>query len=320
MKLMLKLSAICTITLVANFSLMAQSKNDAINSYNAGRSLIQTNSQAAIDSFEFSLKICNQLGDSAADVKKNIIQVLPGQYYQVAFKLLSVDKKIPESLVAAKKALTVAEKYDNAKTKDNVQKLMISAYFALGNSYFKNNELDNAIKSFDSALVINPNYTKAIFNKAQVYKKQDNSAMFMTTIDDFISKAKASGDTAQIVPANKLALDYLRSAGSKANKANKLDEALALLNNALKYGIDKDVYYFLADVYNKKGKFTEGEENAQKGLDLETGTPEAKAKFYYALAEAKKGKGENACEAFKNAMYGVFLEPSKAQMTNLKCQ
>jgi tetratricopeptide (TPR) repeat protein len=323
MNLKLKLSAFCAILMVVTFNSMAQqTKNDAITAYNAGRSLMQSNAQAAIDSFEFSMKICDQVGDSAQDVKKNIVLVLPGLYYQVAYKLFTADKKVPESLIAAKKAMKVAEKYENAKAKDNVQKLILSAYFSLGNNYFKNNELDNAIKSFDSALAINPNYTKAIFNKAQVYKKQDNSTLFMATIDDFVAKAKASGDTAQIAPANKLAMDYLRSSGSKAIKANKLDDALSLLTSATKYGTDKEIYYYFADAYNKKGKFTEAEENAQKGLDMETGAPEAKAKFYYALAEAKKGKGDvgNACAAFKNAMFGIFLEPSKAQMANLKCK
>jgi hypothetical protein len=62
--------------------------------------------------------------------------------------------------------------------------------------------------------------------------------------------------------------------------------------------------------------------NAQKGLDMETGAAEAKAKFYYQLGVAQAGKLENAkaCESFKNAMYGAFLEASKAQRTNLKCQ
>ena len=53
-----------------------------------------------------------------------------------------------------------------------------------------------------------------------------------------------------------------------------------------------------------------------------TGAPEAKAKFYFQLALAQAGKGETAeaCETFKNAMFGQFAEPSKAQRTILKCK
>ncbi|MDX9812628.1 MAG: hypothetical protein RBU28_09575, partial [Bacteroidales bacterium] len=68
--------------------------------------------------------------------------------------------------------------------------------------------------------------------------------------------------------------------------------------------------------------FNAGIENANKGLALETGDAEAKAKFYYQLAVAQAGKGDTsaACGSFKNALYGPFLEASKAQRSNLKCE
>jgi predicted Zn-dependent protease len=97
---------------------------------------------------------------------------------------------------------------------------------------------------------------------------------------------------------------------------------MVLLNKAAKYGDDKDLFYFFADVYNKQKNFSSGAEYAQKGLDLETGNTEAKAKFYYQLAVAQAGKGQtaNACASFKNAMFGAFAEASKAQSKNLKCE
>ena len=118
-----------------------------------------------------------------------------------------------------------------------------------------------------------------------------------------------------------MALEYFRAAGSQASQADNLDEALTLLDKAAKYGDDKDLFYYYADVYNKKKDFNKGAEFAQKGLDLETGDAEAKAKFYYQLATAQVGKGQTAeaCTSFKNALYGPFAEASKAQRTNLKC-
>jgi len=122
--------------------------------------------------------------------------------------------------------------------------------------------------------------------------------------------------------ASTMALEYFRAAGSRENQAGNLDEALVLLNKASKYGEDKDLFYFYADVYNKQENFNSGAEYAQKGLDLETGDAEATAKFYYQLAVGQAGKGEtsNACASFKNAMYGAFADASKAQSANLKCQ
>ena len=75
-------------------------------------------------------------------------------------------------------------------------------------------------------------------------------------------------------------------------------------------------------MYNKQKNFDSGAEYATKGLALETGDAEAKAKFYFQLALAQAGKEQtaDACLSFKNAMYGAFAEPSKVQRKNLKCQ
>jgi tetratricopeptide (TPR) repeat protein len=158
-----------------------------------------------------------------------------------------------------------------------------------------------------------------MLNKALVYRKIDNSAQFSETIDKVLEKT--GDDTTTATQAKKLAADYFRLAGTKANTAKKFDESISLLNTALKYNEDKDVYYQLANVFNKQKKFNEAAESAQKGLDLESGAANEKAKYFYELAVAQAGKGdkENACANFKNSSYGQFLTASKAQITNLKC-
>jgi tetratricopeptide (TPR) repeat protein len=311
------------IVIFAYTSAIGQTKNDAINAFNQGRILMTSDSKMAIDSFEYCVKICDQIGDSAKDLREKAVAVIPDLYYQIAYKLYATDKKVPEALTASKNCLSVCDKYNNAKTKEKTEKLMIVLYSSLGASFLKSNENDKALKAFDSVLMINPNYYKAIYNKAIAYVKMSNATEFAKTMDLYFEKSKAEGDTSQYVPARKLALEFYKKSGSKANAANKLPEALSLLNSALKYGNDKDVYYYLSDVYNKQKSYNEALVNAQKGLAMDsTGKPDAKAKFYYQLAVAHMGKGENddACDSFKNAMYGMFLEPSKAQMTNLKCK
>jgi hypothetical protein len=75
-------------------------------------------------------------------------------------------------------------------------------------------------------------------------------------------------------------------------------------------------------VYNKKKNFDSAAEYAKKGLDLETGAAEAKAKYWFQLGLAQAGKGQttDACASFKNSMFGAFLEGSKAERKNLKCE
>jgi len=68
--------------------------------------------------------------------------------------------------------------------------------------------------------------------------------------------------------------------------------------------------------------FDKAMEYAKRGLDLETGAAEAKAKFYFQLGEAQSGKSltTEACASYKNSVYGPFAEAAKAQLKNLKCQ
>ena len=303
-------------------TIKAQGQNDVIKAYNEGASLVQTNPQAAIKAFENVVSLSQQVGDSAADLKQKAIKVLPSLYYNVASDAFTAKKPAPEIISAAKKAVAAAVKYDNPTTKQNADILLIKAYSNMAIDYFSKDDYQNALTAFDSVLMINPDYTSAIYNKALVYMKQANSDDFEKTIDLYISKMKPGTEDAKIKQASKLALEYFRASGSKADQANKLDEALGLLNKAAKYGDDKDLFYYFAEVYNKQKAFDKGLEYGQKGLALETGAEEAKAKFYFQIALAQEGKGltAEACESFKKANYGVFAAPSKVKRANLKCK
>lgn len=313
-----RLAGLFAIAASLTLNLQAQTKNEAIEAYNQGVGLMKTDVQGAINAFENSVKICEQVGDSAAELKEKAITVLPDLYYQKAYKSYT-DKNIPAAISASKETISVADKYKNDKTKDRAVNLLTQLYMLQGSNYFKNNQNDEAIAAFDSAIIVNPDNSKALLNKALVYRKLDNAEQFSATIDKFIEKA--GSEAAQVDQAKKLAIDFFKAAGGKANQTKKYDEAIQSLNQATKYGDDKDVYYQLAMANNGKKNFAEAANFAQKGLDMETGAAEAKAKFYYELAVAQAGKGEkdNACANFKNAQFGPFATAAKAQQTNLKC-
>lgn len=313
-----KLTGLIAAAFIFTVGLQGQSKNEAVEAYNEGVGLMKTDVQGAITSFEKSIQISEQVGDSAADLRDKAIAVLPDLYYQQAYKSYT-EKNIPLAISTSKSTISVAEKYQNEKAKERGTNLLTQLYMSQGSASFQSKQYEKAASAFDSALIVNPEYYKALLFKAQVYLKIDNKDLFTENIDKFIEKA--TNDTAQLPIAKKMAIDYYKSAGSKANLAKKYDEALELLNKATTYGEDKDIYYQLANIYNKQKNFNEAAEKAQKGLDLETGAASNKAKFYYELAVAQAGKGDidNACSNFKNAQYGTFLTPAKAQMTNLKC-
>jgi tetratricopeptide (TPR) repeat protein len=299
-----------------------QERNDVIKVYNEGVKAVQTDPQAAIAAFENVITLSDKVGQTAADLKQKAVKVLPGLYVKVASNSLNEKKPAPEIIKAAKKASAVAEKYGNAANQENATKILVQGYYNLGTEFFTSKDYENALLAFDSLLVINPGFLSAIYNKALIYRRQNNTDAFEETINLYLGKLESGKDDEKAKQASALAIEYFRAAGSQANQAGNLDEALALLNKAAKYGDDKDLFYYFADVYNKQKNFDSGAEYAQKGLALETGAAEAKAKFYFQLGLAQAGKGQiaDACASFKNSMYGPFAEPSKAQRTILKCE
>lgn len=303
-------------------NLSGQTRSDVIKVYNEGAKAVQTDVPAAIKAFENVVTLSAQVGETANDLKQKAVQVLPGLYVKAASAVLTEKKPAGEVIRAAKAAAAAAEKYGSATNKENAGKILVQGYYAMGTELFTQKDYENSLKAFDSLLVINPGFAAAIYNKSLIYRSQNNSAAFEETIDLYLGKLEKGKDDEKAKQASTTALEYFRAAGSQANQANNLDEALALLNKAVKYGEDKDLYYYFADVYNKQKNFSSGAEYAQKGLALETGAAEAKAKYYFQLGLAQAGKGQtaDACASFKNAMFGPFAGPSKAERTNLKCQ
>ncbi len=319
---MRKIVTILAVFVILGAKLDAQDRNDVVNAYNEGAKASKTDIKAAIVSFENVITLADKVGESAVDLKQKAVQVLPGLYFKVAYNALNEKKPAQEIIQSAKTAIVAADKYGSASNKTNAQKVLVQGYNNLGGEYFSKGEYDKALATYDTLLSISPDNSNAIYNKALIYIKQNNPVAVEQNIDLLLEKLKGGNDTVRAKQASSVALEYFRSAGSQAAKAEKLDEALALLTKASKYGDDKDLYYYYADVYNKQKNFDKGAESAQKGLVMETGSPEAKAKFYFQLGLAQEGKGQTAeaCTSFKNSLFGVFAEPSKAKRTNLKCK
>lgn len=321
-QLLRKVAGIFVVSALMVTAANSQDRNAVIQAFNDGAKASQTDIPAAIKAFETAITLADQVGETAADLKQKASAALPGLYLKVASAAITEKKPAPEIIKSARTAVAVAEKYGTQVQKDNAARTLVQAFNIQATGYFSKNDFPNALLTFDSLLAVNPDYVNAIYNKALIYIKQSDSDAFEQTIDSYIGKVKAVNDEAKTKQASTLALGYFRGAGSKANQADKLDDALTLLTKASKYGDDKDLFYYFSDVYNKQKNYDKGLEYSQRGLDLETGTAEAKAKFYFQLGLAQEGKGltTEACASFKNSAFGPFAEPSKIQLKNLKCQ
>jgi len=299
----------------------AQERNDAIKAFNTGVGLMKTDIPGAINAFESSISIAEQVGDSANDIRQKAINVLPGLYYQRAYNILTVDKNVPTAIQASKKSMEVAQKYQNQTVIDNTGKILIQAYSTMASEFFAAKDYENAIHAFDSILMINPGHLTALNNKALIYRTLANREEFARSMDAYIEQLNAANDTARLAQAQTMARDFFRVEAGKANTAKDFAGALELLNTASMYGEDKNVYYQMANVYNSLKNYSEAAESAKAGLALETGSAEDKAKFYWELGTAQAGMGDTgaACESYGNSSFGAFAEASKAQRTNLKC-
>lgn len=315
-------AGIIAMLLLPGLNLIAQDRNEVIKAYNDGAKTMQTDVPAAIQSFESVVSLAEKVGETANDLKEKAVKVLPGLYVKLALSAVNEKKPAGDVINAAKVALKASEKYNNNTGKENANKILLQGYSNLTAEYFGKKDYENALKATDSILGVNPDYLAAYNNKALIYRAQGNSDQFEKTIDTYIEKVKPANDTVKVKQASTMALEYFRAAGSKASQANNLTDAMSLLNKAAKYGNDKDLFYYFSDVYNKQKNYDKGLEYGQKGLALETGTPEAKAKFYFQIANAQFGKGQTseACASYKNSMFGAFTEASKAQLSNLKCK
>ena len=60
--------------------------------------------------------------------------------------------------------------------KENAGKILVQGYYNLGTEFFTKKDYENALLAFDSLLVINPGYLNAIYNKALIFRSQNNAS------------------------------------------------------------------------------------------------------------------------------------------------
>ncbi|MBP6978917.1 MAG: hypothetical protein PHD61_10355 [Bacteroidales bacterium] len=312
---------VAAIFICSTMMISAQTKEDVINTYNAGVALANTDVKAAIEKFNLAHEMALKVGAESDDIKILVETQLPAlqsKYAAELYKAKNVAEAIPNYLLAVE----MADKVGNVEIADKAKEIIPKLYFSLGNDFYKAEKLDSAMICFDQALLYDSTYAKVYLSKGLVYKKQDNSEAMIASMDKAILFAKQLSDEKTATTAGNVVRDNLLINGNKAVKAGNFQQALPMLVKANTYGEPKpEVFYLLALCHNKGSEWDEAITAANQGIALET-TPEAKAKFYYELGNGYLGKGENAsaCTAYKNALYGNYLESAKYQIeTVLKC-
>src|SRR5512139_29725 len=156
MKTIKRIAGILTVSVIICTNLNAQDRNDVVKVYNEGAKAMQTDVPAAIKAFEEVVTLSDKVGETAADLRQKAVQVLPGLYVKDANNAVKEKKPAPEIIKSAKIAAAAAEKYGSAVNKENAGKILVQGYYNLGTEFFTKKDYDNALKAFDSLLVINP--------------------------------------------------------------------------------------------------------------------------------------------------------------------
>lgn len=307
----------------------AQSLEEARQLYNDGGAAAGGGDlQTAIDKFTACLDMCQTLQKDeedadVEDLQTTVEKALPVLYYQFCTEKLK-DKDIKGGLELAYKAKEAAEEYGDDDTRDKVNAIIPQIHYAIGASYYKNENLDKSLAEMEKAIKVDSNYSKAYYLEAVIYKKQGNDDKLVETAKKGIAAAKAENDAKTEQNLTNLVSTHFLKKGNDAKDAGKYDEAIVNLKKSLIFDSENSTTYFLlTTVYDSKKEWDNVIESANEGLKYEQGNEDAKARFYYELGNAYYGKGDNsaACDAYSKAAVGSFLQNAKYQMEQVvKCQ
>lgn len=315
--------AITILTVFSGKQLLAQTKEDAGNAFNAALELSKTDMAGAVVKMQDVLKMCTAVGTEADTLKMKVTTVLPVWQYNVGNNLLK-EKKYDLAVTAFEKSheLSIAYADDNIKAKS--EDILAKLYVNNGNNLVKTQKYDDAIVYFEKAVKYDPAYSKAYYANALAYKKKGDNVKMQENMDLAIASATKENDTVTVNAAKNAVAASLYQEGAAAFKKKSYGEAAEKLNSSLAYDkSNKEAYYLLAVSNNNLKKNDEAIEAANLGMAIEVQTADKLARFYYEIAKAYEGKKDtaNACSNYKKSAIGTYKASAEYQMkTVLKCQ
>jgi len=300
----------------------AQTKNEAVEAYNMGLSMMKTDPEAALESLNKAIEISEQLGAEGEETREMAEALIPGIHYQIGVNLYK-KKELLEAAEQFERTVEVAEEFGDTQTKEKAARIVPQLYFAVGNGLYKADQFDSALVYFNLATEADSNYEKAYFGKALTYRKMEDTENFLEAIDNTIEAALQSNKDQIATKAEETARDYLLIRGQKAVQAKSYEEASGLLEKVVVYDPDsKEAFYLLGLSHNALKNWSKSMKAINKAIDLETGTGDDLAKLYYELGTAYYGLGDNeaACEAYSKAAEGGYKQSAEYQMKHVvKC-
>jgi len=301
--------------------LSAQSVEEAGTKYNEGNEFVkEKNYQAAVPVYEQALKIADEAGPDAADLKSNIETQLGNAYYRAGIDLYK-GKKIKASITMLEKGYAFAGQVGDDDLKAKTADLVSQLRAKVGDSLRKKNKLDEAYAEYEMALEIDPTCVKAVYGEGLVFKEKDDLDKMLEKMDKVIKMSDGDEKLQKMADAaRKTSSNALEVAGAKELQNGNAEKAIQLINQSMTYlPGEANTYYYLLLAYNKTNDWDNAIASGTKALELKK---DDKSEIYFGLGQANEGKGDSAaaCAAYKNVTSGPNVEAAKYQMTQvLKC-
>jgi len=311
----------------------AQTKRDAVKTYNKALELVKNGKyEQAINMYNQALDQAKKLGDDGKDIVQRCESKLPQIYYQLAlqkYKAFKQDQSLQNmdaTIDAFQNTVDIANEYSDKQISNKATNVITQLMYSKSLIQYQQKSYKDAVATLDKVISRNPNYANAYYQKGVVVKHMDskNFEQAISLFDKAIQIGQKTNAKQVVQGAKQSARDELVYQGAQSTENKKYDEAIKLLQRALKYDPQSPkAHYRLAEAYNKTQDWQKALDQAKKGLQYETGGKTDKAKIYYELATAYQGLGkkEEACSAFGNAAYGSFKASAEHQMQyELKCK
>lgn len=299
--------------------IQAQDVNEAKSSYNAALQSMKDDPAAAVKSLQSCIDLCTKIGAPADSVKNAARSKFAETYYNLATNQAR-DKNLDGSVVNFKEALKYAQETNNAEVIKRATPALVRIYAMQANGFLTQKDAVKAQETLNSALEIDTLNATVWLVQMKIFQETDNAAGVESAIQKCMAVSKNPNETRQ---AQQSGIKFFLTRGAKAVNTNKFEEGVANLEKALAYDEgNKDVLAYLSKGYNGLLQWEKAIETANKGIAVEEDVPEKEAKFWFELGLAYKGKGDktNACESFRKAMVGQYLENAKYEIeVDLKC-
>jgi len=308
------------------FSVMvaAQDLEEATVAYNEGVELFgQDQLEAAMEAFLRCVEICDMLEEEESlETKMQVTSVIPGLQFRIAGKILE-SNDFENGIAALEKTIELSDEYDDAVTKEKAESQLSKAYLVYAKNLLKKENYPEADSYFDKILELDTNNASVFFLKGYMYQQQDMPDKLKENYLKSIEIAKKTNDRRTENNAIGQGYKYFLKKADDAFKSNDFQACINNSKTSLEFDPDQsDALYLILASYNKLEQWDNAIKTGTKALEVENGGDEKKARIYYEMATAYKEKGDTgaACENYRNAMYGPYIENAKYQIEYiLKC-